>query len=224
MRLDIWIESDPEEVVPFDHQPALTGVVNKWLGRNNEWHGKSALYSFSLLGGGKAIKEWHGLTYPRGATLSISAYAPTLIRLIVEGIRREPEMFYGLVAREVNIIEDPDLSDREIFYPASPILLKERVEGSGRTRHVVYTEEDASSLLTAKFLAKLRSVGLEDPTACLTFAPEEGDHQTMLITYRTIKNRLSWCPVRIEGSPETKLLAWNSGLGNSTGIGFGAIK
>jgi CRISPR/Cas system endoribonuclease Cas6 (RAMP superfamily) len=29
--------------------------------------------------------------------------------------------------------------------------------------------------------------------------------------------------VIIEGKPETKLFAWDVGIGNSTGIGFGAI-
>jgi CRISPR/Cas system endoribonuclease Cas6 (RAMP superfamily) len=35
---------------------------------------------------------------------------------------------------------------------------------------------------------------------------------------------VNWCPIIIKGKPETKLFAWNVGLGNSTGIGFGAIK
>lgn len=46
----------------------------------------------------------------------------------------------------------------------------------------------------------------------------------MLIDYRGVKNKASWCPIRIIGNAETKLFAWNAGIGNSTGIGFGAIK
>ena len=47
---------------------------------------------------------------------------------------------------------------------------------------------------------------------------------TKLVNYKGIMNRASWCSVIIKGSPETKLFAWNVGIGNSTGIGFGAIK
>ena len=42
--------------------------------------------------------------------------------------------------------------------------------------------------------------------------------------YNGVENKASWCPVIVEGKPETKAFAWNVGLGNSTGIGLGAIK
>lgn len=41
--------------------------------------------------------------------------------------------------------------------------------------------------------------------------------------YNGIGNRTSWCPVRIQGKPETKVFAWATGIGNSTGAGFGSI-
>lgn len=224
MRLDICIQSTSMEVIPYNHQPALTAVVNKWLGANNKWHGVSSTYAFSMLGGGKAVKVFGGITFPQGATLTISAHDSDMIYSVVENLSRSPKLFKGLVVREVFIIADPDLSDREIFFPTSPILLKQWVEGQKNPRHVIYTDEQASDLLTEKFRTKLDRIGLSDPTARLTFAPEAGKHQTKLITYRNIRNRTSWCPIRIEGTPTTKLFAWNTGVGNSTGIGFGAIK
>ncbi|WP_373730934.1 CRISPR-associated endoribonuclease Cas6, partial [Bacteroides heparinolyticus] len=84
-------------------------------------------------------------------------------------------------------------------------------------------DEGANALLTQNLQKKLRAAGIEDPTAKAEFVVE-GRPKSMLIDYRGVKNRASWCPVRITGKPETKLLAWNVGLGNSTGIGFGAIK
>jgi hypothetical protein len=41
--------------------------------------------------------------------------------------------------------------------------------------------------------------------------------------YRNISMRVNKCPVIIKGRPETKSFAWNVGIGNSTGIGLGAI-
>ena len=43
------------------------------------------------------------------------------------------------------------------------------------------------------------------------------------IDYRGVRNKANMCPVFIKGKPETKAFAWNVGIGNSTGIGFGAI-
>lgn len=44
-----------------------------------------------------------------------------------------------------------------------------------------------------------------------------------LMTYKGIKNKASMCPVIIKGTLQSKQFAWNVGIGNSTGIGFGAI-
>ena len=38
-----------------------------------------------------------------------------------------------------------------------------------------------------------------------------------------IENRASICPLIIIAKPETIAFTWNVGIGNSTGIGFGAI-
>jgi CRISPR-associated endoribonuclease Cas6 len=66
--------------------------------------------------------------------------------------------------------------------------------------------------------------GISDETLRIRFEVNYPKAGTKKITYNGVQNRASWCPVIIEGKPETKLFAWNVGLGNSTGIGFGAIK
>ncbi|MGN9307593.1 CRISPR-associated endoribonuclease Cas6 [Enterococcus faecium] len=48
--------------------------------------------------------------------------------------------------------------------------------------------------------------------------------KTKLVYYKNIGNKTSICPVIIEGTPEQIAFAWNVGVGNSTGIGFGALK
>ncbi|MBR8784863.1 hypothetical protein IX308_001051 [Porphyromonas levii] len=223
MRLQIEFKSNANRIIPFNHQPALVGVIHKWLGDNNPWHGKSSFFSFSRLNGGVAMKEKNALLFEHGAHMFFSACDIEIIRTVLVNLRYDPQAFSGLVVSDVVIIEDPDLSDREIFYPASPILLKERGI-NGDTRHVIYTDTDASRCLTEKFQAKLVAAGFDDPSAAISFVPTEGFNQTQLVSYKKVKNKGSWCPIRIVGKAESKLLAWNSGLGNSTGIGFGAIK
>jgi CRISPR-associated endoribonuclease Cas6 len=71
---------------------------------------------------------------------------------------------------------------------------------------------------------KMNDAGITDDTFNIRFETTYPKAGTKMITYNGVQNKANWCPVIIEGKPETKLFAWNVGLGNSTGIGFGAIK
>lgn len=221
MRIILKIRAN-DSLVPFDHQHRLVGTIQKWLGRN-EFHGNSSPYCFSRINGGQVLSELKSLLFADWADMFIGAHDEEIVKQIVGGIRQDPDMFQELRVQEVIITGEPDLSRREIFLPAGPILLK-RWRNDGGHDHIIYTDQEANALLTEHFRKKLQKEGIEDPTASAVFAPEEGKAKSMLISYRGIKNRCSWCPVRITGTPETKLFAWNTGIGNSTGIGFGAIK
>lgn len=221
MRIELSIKAD-DSLVSFSHQHLLVGTLQKWLGEN-DMHGKSISYSFSRLNGGKLVSELNSILFADWANMFVSAHDPELIRRMLAGIRQDPEMFKSLCIREVTVIEDPDMTDREIFFPASPILLKRWREDNGFD-HIVYTDEAANALLTENLRKKLQAVGIDDPTATASFVPDQGKAKVMLIDYRGVKNKASWCPIRIIGNAETKLFAWNAGIGNSTGIGFGAIK
>jgi len=70
----------------------------------------------------------------------------------------------------------------------------------------------------------MQIAGIKDETFNIRFESSYAKAGTKKVTYNGIENRASWCPAIIEGNAETKLFAWNVGLGNSTGIGFGAIK
>jgi len=131
-------------------------------------------------------------------------------------------MFFGLFVEEVTLQEDPDLSDCEIFYPASPIFIKRRI--NDKIEQILYDNPDASQFLKETIQTKMEMVGLTDDSFDIKFDLSYPKPGTKLIAYKGIKNKTSWCPVIIKGKPETKSFVWNVGLGNSTGIGFGAIK
>ena len=111
--------------ISFEHQPQLVGAIHKWLGWNEE-HGKISLYSFSRLEGGKATNK--GLHFENGASLFFSSYSSELLKKIISGIRADPTMFNDLQVSEIIIQENPDLSERELFFAASPILIKRSTE------------------------------------------------------------------------------------------------
>lgn len=218
MRIHLKIRTT-NEIIPFDHQPLLTGTIHKWLGQNNE-HGELSLYSFSQLEGGKATPQ--GLRFERGTSFFISCHNSDLIKKLIGGIQIDPNLFYGLTVLEIIIQEDPDLSDRELFFVASPIFIKRR--NGEKVDHIIYNDQRANDCLMETLLSKMEKAGISDETLRIRLKKDYPKAGTKKITYNGVQNRASWCPVIIEGKPETKLFAWNVGLGNSTGIGFGAIK
>ncbi len=218
MRIHLKIYSG-NNIIPFNHQHLLVGTIHKWLGWN-ELHGNVALFSFSRLEKGENTKD--GLKLGKYSSLFFSAHDKEIIKSLIRGIQNDPEMFNSLMVSEIILEEDPDLSNRDYFYIASPVLVK-RKEGE-RNRHFLFKEPESDTWLKETLLTKMKLAGLEDDTLEIQFDRENPRAATKLINYKEIKNRANWCPVIIKGKPETKLFAWNVGIGNSTGIGFGAIK
>jgi CRISPR-associated endoribonuclease Cas6 len=219
MRLHLKIKAD-QPIIPFDHQPLLVGTIHKWLGQGNPYHGKTALHSFSLLNGLSATDK--GFKTARELYLFISAYETDFIKKIVKGIQEDNTMFSDLRVKDIFMQETPDLAEKEVFYVASPVLLKHWNGES--TEHVLFDNPLTTQLLKERLLTKMNMVGLEDDTLSIEFDKSYSRSNTQKIDYNGIGNRASMCPVIIKGKPETKQFAWEVGLGNSTGIGFGALK
>lgn len=217
MRIHLKITS-PSDLIPFNHQPMLVGTIHKWLGWNEE-HGKVSLYSFSRLEGGKRIRS--GLLFENGTSFFFSSHYPEQIQKLISGIQTDRTMFNGLEVREILMQEDPDLSGRELFFPASPVFIKRK--NGQKIDHILFDDSRAGACLKETLLTKMKQAGIEDDTLEIGFDTAYRKAGSKMVTYNGIQNRASWCPVIIKGKPETKLFAWNVGLGNSTGIGFGAI-
>ena len=218
MRIHLKIQTS-NKIIPFDHQPLLTGTIHKWLGRNDE-QGKVSVYSFSQLEGGKATPN--GFRFERGTSFFFSSHNSNLIKKMVAGIQSDPSLFYGLTVMEIVIQEDPDFADRNLFFTASPVFIKRRV--GDQVNHIKFDDPLAGAYLKETLQTKMGEAGIEDESFDIRFETSYPKAGTKKITYNGVQNRANWCPVIIEGNPETKLFAWNVGLGNSTGIGFGAIK
>lgn len=217
MRIHLSIRT-AENIIPFDHQHLLTGTIHKWLGENQE-HGKTSLFSFSQLIGAKVTPK--GFKFDRSTSFFISAHDTGIIKDLIRGIKQEPVMFNSFKVDEVIIQEDPDLADKELFFLASPVFIKRKIDD--RVEHIIYNNPRAGDYLTETMKTKMEIAGLVDQRLKIGFDSSYTRATTKMITYNGIKNRANCCPVIIKGDPETKVFAWNVGLGNSTGIGFGAI-
>jgi CRISPR-associated endoribonuclease Cas6 len=218
MRIHLKIKAK-EKTIPFDHQPLMVGTIHKWLEWNQE-HGEVSLYSFSQLTNGKPTPK--GFFFEDGTSFFFSAHDVGLIKKIISGIQTNPLLFNELEVTDIVIEENPDLSHRNKFFAASPIFIKRRL--GNEVKHIIYNDIKSSDYLLETLQTKMKLAGIEDNGLSIKFDTDYPRASTKMLNYNGIKNRASWCPVIIEGEPETKLFAWNVGLGNSTGIGFGAIK
>lgn len=128
----------------------------------------------------------------------------------------------GLEVVSIKIQEDPVFENNSVFYVASPVLIKRKV--GERIKHFTFKEKESDAYLTETFKTKLKKAGLPDEDVGIQFERDYLNPKTKLVHYKGIGNKVNICPVRIFGSPEQIAFAWNVGVGNSTGIGFGALK
>lgn len=208
-----------KDIIPFDHLPNLVGTIHKWLGKNDV-HDRLSFYSFSWLRGGRGMGK-AGLSFPDGAGWFVSAYNTDLVKRMMNGILDDPQVAYGMKVVEVTLRETPEYQSGHRFYLGSPILVKRKLEE--RQKHFTFDEAETDMLLTESFHFKLTKAGLPVSGASVRFDREHHAAKTKLSTYRGIQNKVNYCPVILEGSPEQIGFAWDVGVGNSTGIGFGSL-
>ncbi len=221
MRL--YIHTTPNtQLIPTNYHSKLVGVLHKWLGKDNDDHGKISLYSFSSLHNAKF--ENGKITCQHGAKFFISFYDANKAKKVVKSILESPEMFAGMIVNDLTIEEDKDLSNREVFLFASPIFVKRTCIGEKNGKEFTFNDSESSTVMTDTLKAKMQEAGLEpDDDLEVKFDKSYQQKKSTIFWYRDISMRVNKCPVIIKGSPESKLFAWNVGIGNSTGIGLGAI-
>ncbi|MFW5982942.1 MAG: CRISPR-associated endoribonuclease Cas6 [bacterium] len=217
MRVHIQF-TKPNEIIPYNHQEVLTGAFHKWIGKNII-HNDISLYSFSRLSGAKADKK--GLTFPFGAKWFISIYDKELFKKLLSGIVESPEIRWGMKVQDFFVQPEPDFTHQTEFYAASPIFIKRSI--NNRQKHYLFSDKESSELLTETLIHKMKVAGLNENDVKVEFNLKSSKPKTAKVTYNGIDNRASICPVNIIANNEIKAFAWNVGLGNSTGIGFGAI-
>ncbi|HKJ32466.1 MAG TPA: CRISPR-associated endoribonuclease Cas6, partial [Balneolales bacterium] len=86
-------------------------------------------------------------------------------------------------------------------------------------------DEEADAALTRVLRKKLEKAGYEtkDREVMVGFDRSYPKAKTKLVDIKGIKMKASMCPVIVQGTPEAVQFAWNVGVGELTGSGFGAL-
>lgn len=219
MRLYLKLTKN-KEIIPFNYQHLLTGAIHKWIGEENKEHGEVSLYSFSWLQ--KVTTNSKGIMLTRDSYFFISAFSGTLLKNILKGVLENPFVCCGSEVYDVQIMETPGFGTKEHFLLASPAFIKRRFDD--KQKHIAFNDELSGKYMTETMSKKLSVAGLSSEGLSIKFDKNYPNPKTKLIHYKEIENKANICPVIIEGTPEQIAFAWNVGVGNSTGIGFGALK
>lgn len=220
MRLHLRLSRNTE-AIPFNYQRLLTGCVHKWIGENNQKHGMVSLYSFSWLQNVRAGTKNLNLT--RDSHLFFSFFEDEFAKDVIKGILDSPQMFYGIKVNDILIQDTPKFSNVERFFVKSPILIKRRME-DGKEKHFTFSDTESNDLMTETLKTKLKTAGLNTEGVKIYFDKTYTNPKTKIITYGEIKNKANFCPVFVEGNLDQIAFAWEVGIGNSTGVGFGSIE
>jgi len=218
MRLILKI-SPNKNLVPFNYQKYLVGRFHKWLGENKE-HDDVSLYSLSWLQGGEKVNV--GLDFKYGSEWIISAYDNSLLKSLVMNIQNDPEINFGMSVKDIIIIDNPQFETKQKFYLNSPVFIK-RNQGS-RMHYYLFQDRESDELMTQTLQTKLKKANLNSNGVKVGFDLSYHSPKTKMIEYDGIGCKANMCPIIIEGTAEQIAFAWNVGIGNSTGIGFGALK
>ncbi|OPZ86113.1 MAG: CRISPR associated protein Cas6 [Firmicutes bacterium ADurb.Bin419] len=179
-----------------------------------------SLYSFSWLQNVETSKK--GIKLKNGSYFTLNFYDVKLVKKVLKNILENPDIFAGARVLDVRIEFTPQFKEKEYFFLASPVLVKRNNEY--KETHYTYLDEEANAYMTETLKAKAKIAGLNTENLKVYFDKNYHSPKTKIISYKGIQNRVNICPVIIEGSPELIAFAWDVGLGNSTGIGFGALK
>lgn len=213
--------TETKQLIPFNYQPYLTGAIHKWIGEQNEVHDTMSLYSFSWLQN-VTVENDRGISLSNDSYFFVSAYNEALMKQILKGVMDDPTVCYGSQVSDVQMVDKPIFSQKQTFFLASPVFIKRRFENN--EKHITHENPTSALYLTETLKKKLRAANLPADGVQVEFDKSYNNPKTKIIRYKDVCNRVSVCPVTIEGTPEQIAFAWSVGVGNSTGIGFGALK
>jgi len=219
----IYFELTPNnQPVPINYQHLLLGKFHNWLGKNDH-HDSISLYSLGWLKGGKLNGK--NLNFLKGATWFISSFTSEILQIVSEKALINPDLFCGMKVQKITFQKTPNFGSRYKFKVGSPILIKNRFK-QNQIRFLTYKDANlANELMTNTLRHKLDIAGLQkySDNLKINFDTNYKNPKTKLIDINGIKNRGSLCPVIIEGDPAALQFAWDVGVGNSTGSGFGSL-
>ena len=200
--------------------PEVNGLINKWLGEGNNYHGAFSRYCVSSMQGGKMDSNGV-LRFEDGGYINVSSDDSEFIGQLMQGILTIPEVSVSSMKFDSMDVYDFKVNNGyDIIRTISPILL------SNKDGVITVKDDSFIETLLDKSKKKLIKAGLDEKKVnTLTFElfhPENA--KTKMVEIKSQKNIGSMVMLIVRGDKEVRRTLYELGLGKSTGFGFGAIE
>ena len=221
MRLKINFTKNTKSV-PVNNQHIVNSFVHRCLGKDNKYHDSKSDYCVSYLLGGK-LNEDKTLSFPNNPYIIISSNNDKFINDLLVGVSSNVEMGFGMELENIEYISEDFYNGYNIFRTLTPILLKEFIDYENY-EFITVNDSDFEKKLQTNTINKLKSINSDlDLSNFRIKVNKHKRNKTKLITLKGVKNIASHCDIIVYSNKEIAEILHNTGLGNSTGSGFGTI-
>ena len=169
-------------------------------------------------------RDKRGYEFRHGADFFVSAPRQDLLQDLIKGVfGKGPEICWGMKVQQATMAVTPEFGNSQRFFAESPIFIKRSREDSKGHQFFFPSDENANTFLTETLQRKLGIAGLSTDVS-VAFDPDFRNPKIKKIQFKGIDLKATFCPVIVEGDADAIKFAWDVGVGNSTGIGFGALR
>lgn len=212
-----------DKVIDFNNQHQMNGFIFTMLGEMAEkYHNAYSGYSVSSIQGGRMSPCKKGLVFDESPFVQISSNDNSVIgdfvNCALNAIDKKTANFFGLYPVR---IEGPYIfnccTNYDVVRTMSPILVKK--DGVKLTCN----DDGWVDALTDNCVKKLKHSDIVDDTFRIVVGNKDNIH-SKIVMVGEVFNPCTEGVFMVYGKRSTREVLYNSGLGNSTGSGFGAIR
>lgn len=225
MRIKINFKPSNVEIPAFKITDISKSYLHKIIGTNNEYHDKFSLYSITSLMRGKYNRDNKSYSFPIGTYIIFSTIDENLINIILTNIYKV-NFGYGLDLFGIDIIEESFTNGNNYITTLSPILLRNSKIKSKKDNAVTFENKlEFETLITEKTLSKIKRINnnLITDNFSIKLTNDNKYNKVKIIPINGIPNITSRCNLVVNSNPEVMKILYNTGLGMSTGCGFGTF-
>lgn len=231
MRIKVVLTIDKDVALSVSElYTTPNGYINRVLGENNTHHGEKG-HSISSIQGGSMVDKSKGLIgFPNGrGWFYVSSNDKEFINDVEDALFDDDDCVVREgIKMDIFVHCEKDVNKYyDIVKTLSPILVSGTVDGNLH----FYTLEDADyiDVLTQSTRRKLIASGIPEKTANginieLCGKLENYKRKKDLVKIHNKFNFGSSVLLKVSGCKNARIALYNMGLGQSTGIGFGAVE
>lgn len=217
MRIKFLL-SGTDKALPINNQHIVNSFIHRVIGPNNEHHDSQSIYSVSSLYGGKWIKGTKSISFVNGGYITISSLNKDFLDSIILKIYKTP-FHLDIKVVGMEFIEETFYNGWNHFATLSPFLIKESDK-----RFLTLKDDNFEYKVKQYLINKLRKM---DSTLDLSDfdvkIPQNKGNKVKCVFVKSVPNFANQCHISIRCNKKVANLLYNTGIGKSTGSGFGTI-